>query len=114
MVSELRYKVLADRPPLDPVQELLLDKERLLEWSELKKEAREFIQQHEGDIPLRGTACQHRDLVLDLYSWIFRKGGALYLKQSSLLEEFDKKIWTLHESGGRTAPTRLDTRRPRS
>lgn len=96
ILSELRYKEGPPGvPPLDPVQELLLEKEQLLKWDNWKSQARTFINET-GDIPLRTAAREHLKLLLDLYSWTWRRIRELYTDPFNRLDAIGEEIARLY------------------
>lgn len=97
ILSELRYKEGPPGvPPLDPVQELLLEKEQLLKWDNWKPQARTFINETASDIPLRTAAREHLNLLLDLHSWVWRSIRELYADSFNELDAIGDEIAALY------------------
>lgn len=97
VASELRYKEAKGVPPLDPTQTLLLNADDLLKWNDWNPQARSFISESGGQIPLRESAKRHCELVLGVYSWLWNRVRDLHEDAFTRLDAIGIEMAALYD-----------------
>lgn len=95
--SELLYRQAPGVPLLDPTQTLVLNADDLLKWNGWSSQAGKFIRESGGQIPLRESARRHCELVLGVYSWIWRRVRDLHEDAFAALDEIGKQMAALYD-----------------
>ena len=95
--SELLYEEAPGVPLLDPTQTLVLNADDLLKWNGWSSQAGKFIRESGGQIPLRVSAQRHCELVLAVYSWMWRQARDLHEDAFAALDEIGKQMAALYD-----------------